>query len=82
MLGFYDLHVAYAEQYGLENYLYQLEHPDTDKLQSDSKFLNFVGEKMKREFEAQGREFLKNERRLPAGNEGCSQGRQSMEQAV
>lgn len=58
MLGFYDLHVAYAEQYGLENYLYQLEHPDTDKLQSDSKFLNFVGEKMKREFEAQGREFF------------------------
>lgn len=58
MFGFYDLHVAYAEQYGLENYLYQLEHPDTDKLQSDSKFLNFVGEKMKREFEAQGREFF------------------------
>lgn len=58
MFGFYDLHVAYAEQYGLENYLYQLEHPDTGKLQSDSKFLNFVGEKMKREFEAQGREFF------------------------
>lgn len=58
MLGFYDLHVDYAEQYGVDNYLYQLEHPDTSKLQSDSKFLNFVGEKMKREFEAQGREFF------------------------
>lgn len=58
LLGYYDLHVEYAKRFGLEDYLYQLDHPDSSRTKTDSKFLNYVGDEMRAEFNSAGREFF------------------------